>query len=77
MTYQSIVSEIARMPLREQLMLLETITRLVRVKAALSDKPKIISPMKLTRGMLKPNGVVPTDKELKDDYVNYLLKKYL
>lgn len=77
MTYQSIVSEIARMPLREQLMLLETITRLVRVRAASNDKPKRIPSIKLTRGMLKPNGVIPTDKELKDDYVNYLLKKYL
>ncbi len=77
MTYNAIVSEIARMPLNEQLMLLETITRLMRTKAVSTTKPKNISPIKLTRGMIKPNGAIPTDEELKEDYVNYLIKKYL
>ena len=77
MTYNAIVSEIARMPLNEQLMLLETITRLMRTKAVSTTKPKKISPIKLTRGMIKPNGAIPTTEELKEDYVNYLIKKYL
>ncbi len=76
MTYIAIVSEIARMPLNEQLMLLETITRLARTKTVSTTKPKKISPIKLTRGMLKPNGAIPTNEELKEDYVNDLIKKY-
>lgn len=77
MTYNAIVSEIARMPLNEQLMLLETITRLARAKAVSTAKPRKIYPIKLTRGMLKPNGAIPTDQDLKEDYVDYLIKKYL
>ena len=77
MTYNAIVSEIAQMPLNEQLMLLETISRLVRTKSISTTKPKIIPPIKLTRGMLKPDGAIPSDEELKEDYVNYLIKKYL
>ncbi len=32
---------------------------------------------KLVRGMLKPDGQMPTDEDLKQDYTDYLIRKYL
>jgi len=77
MTYNAIVSEIAQMPLNEQLMLLETITRLMREEVAVKSKRKSRSSLNRMLGILKPDGPMPTDQELKDDYTNYLIKKYL
>ena len=81
MTYQQIAAEIQRLTLEEQLLLLEMLSKNVR---------KSIKKQKKTRqthekyaasqmmGILRPDhGVIPTDEEMKEDYIHYLTDKYL
>jgi hypothetical protein len=77
MTYHDVAVEIERLPLNEQLALLEVLTRSLRKTLTQSDAKKSGKSLKLVRGMLKPDGPMPTDEELKEDYTNYLIRKYL
>ena len=77
MTYHDMAVEIERLPLNEQLALLEVLTRSLRKTLTQSDAKKSGNSLKLVRGMLKPDGPMPTDEELKEDYTNYLIRKYL
>ena len=77
MTYHEMVVEIERLPLNEQLALLEALTRALRKTLTQSDKKEPVQSLVLVRGMLKPDGPMPTDEELKQDYTDYLIKKYL
>jgi hypothetical protein len=69
--------EIERLPLNEQLALLEALTRALRKTLTQSGTKEPGRAPKLVRGMLKPDGPMPTDEELKQDYTDYLIKKYL
>ena len=77
MTYREMAVEIERLPLNEQLALLEALTRALRKTLTQSDMKKPGQPPRLVRGMLKPDGPMPTDEELKQDYTDYLIRKYL
>ena len=52
-----------------------------RMRGILKDKQTPSTPKRssLDRvlGMLTPDGPMPTDEELKEDYTDYLIKKYL
>lgn len=74
MTYQKLVTEIQRLSVSEQLALLEVLTRSLRNE--LQPRAGSISSAKRVRGMLKPDGPLPSDDELKNDYTNYLIQKY-
>lgn len=76
MTYQELVTEIERLPLAEQLSLMETLIRFVGRHATASTDTA--SSLERVRGMLKPgpDDVMPTDVELNDDYADYLIRKY-
>lgn len=75
MTYQDIVSEMRQLPLREKLLLLEELTQTIR--AELTPQPtRTGSSVDRVRGIAKPEGPPPTDDEIKDSYVQYLLEKY-
>ena len=76
MTYHELVTEIERLPLAEQLSLMETLARLINRRTV---KPAAAtSSVERVRGLLKPapGEPMPTDAELADDYTAYLLKKY-
>jgi hypothetical protein len=77
MTYREIAVEIERLPLDEQLALLEVLTRSLRKMLTQSDAKEPGKSLALVRGMLKPDGPMPTDEELEQDYTDYLIKKYL
>ena len=79
MAYREIVSEAKRLPLHEQLQLVEEIFRGVRKTARPAARPKRrrIIPFTQLRGALKPEGPLPTDAELKDAYTDHLVEKYL
>lgn len=79
MAYQEIVSEAKRLPLHEQLQLVEELLRGMRETArpTVRSKRRRIVPFKELRGALKPDGPLPTDAELKDAYTEHLLEKYL
>jgi hypothetical protein len=76
MIYQELVTEIEKLPLTKQLLLLETLARLISHRAV---KPVVpASSLERVRGLLKPapGEAMPTDSELADDYTNFLLEKY-
>ena len=75
MTYREIVAEIERLPQAEQQALLIWLVRHARIETPRSHRSA--PPAKLVRGMLKPEGPMPTDRELHDDYVEYLIRKYV
>ena len=79
MAYREIVSEAKRLPLHEQLQLVEEILRGVRETARPAARPKRrrIVPFVQLRGALKPEGRLPTSAELKDAYTDHLVEKYL
>ena len=77
MTLQEILPELRRLSLDERLILLEALTRSVREDFSAPQKALDVVPFVTLRGALKPNGPMPTDEELKDDYVDYLIEKYL
>ena len=78
MAYREIVSEAKRLPLHEQLQLVEEILRGMRETArpAGRSKRKRIVPFVQLRGALKPQGPLPSDAELKDAYTDHLVEKY-
>lgn len=77
MTYQEIASQIVRLPLDQRLQLLEMLTHSLRSDLAGLAEPSNGDAPKLTRGMLKPEGPMPTDEELDEAYVDHLIEKYL
>jgi hypothetical protein len=74
MTYQELAHEIVRLPLTERLALLELVTRSVREELA----PRHEGPSSLSRiaGIGSTDGPPPTDGEIHDSYVDYLIEKY-
>jgi hypothetical protein len=89
MTYTDMAVELEKLPLVERLALIERLTHSVREEIASSAEPPDTQPemaaiqpkpgSSLSRvlGMLRPDGPMPTDEELKEDYTNYLIRKYL
>ncbi len=75
MTYREIVAEIERLPEAEQQALLLWLVKRARIETRRDHSSA--PPAKLVRGMLKPEGPMPTDQELHDDYVEYLIRKYV
>ncbi len=76
MLYQEIVTEIENLPLAEQLLLMETLARLVSRRT--SRRSASQTSLEQVRGMLKPapGEPMPTDADLADDYTDYLMEKY-
>ncbi|MCX6030470.1 MAG: hypothetical protein NT169_14375 [Chloroflexi bacterium] len=73
MTYREMALGIGQLPLNERLMLLEEF----RIDLTTTPKPVIRRAPKLVCGMLKPKGLAPSDRELREDYEDYLIEKYL
>lgn len=69
MSIQDLLTEIDQLSLEEQLTLLEALSRRIRESVRASRVSHL-------RGILRPEGDVPTDDELKQDYLSYLEEKY-
>lgn len=76
MTVQTPVSEIKQLSFKERLELLEAIARSLQAELVPSSQPEPASSLNRSLGILKPEGPMPTDEELKEDYINYLIEKY-
>jgi hypothetical protein len=74
MTYQELVTEIKQLPLTEQLSLLDVLLQQVSRNADQRTRPG--SSLERVRGMLKPEGPLPSDNTLAKDYTQYLIEKY-
>jgi hypothetical protein len=73
LTFDELLSEIKRRPLDEKLMLLEALNNSVQEEAAANKPatPKKSRIMEL-QGLLKPEGPLPSDEQLKEAYTDYL-----
>lgn len=74
MIYQELVTSIKKLPLEQRLSLMEVLAQSFR-----DDLPAIAtrsSSLARVRGMLKVEGIIPTDQELADEYTDYLFEKY-
>jgi hypothetical protein len=87
MTQEEIITTIRQLPLEERVQLLEEISRSVQEELgsvivkenqprSSADREHRLAAFERLQGMLKADGSPPTDQELKDDYLNYLEKKY-
>lgn len=73
-TYQDIVVAVRQLPNEKRLTLME---ELVHLMAAEGRPPRTgESSLARVRGMLKPDGPLPSERELRDKYTDYLIEKY-
>jgi hypothetical protein len=75
MTYTEIVTEIEQLPQMDQQALLRWLVQHARLDLHQRDRSQI-PPASELLGIARPAGPMPTDEELKADYVNYLAEKY-
>ena len=87
MTREELVKEIKQLPLAEREAVVEEVSRSIQEEVeangslAKSEEQRNRIEQKLAavsrlRGAFKTDAPPPTDEELKEDYVNYLAKKY-
>ena len=74
MTYQELVQTIQTLPLAERLSLLEVLAQ--SLQADIQTENVRTSSLARVRGMLKPDGPAPSDRELKEAYTDHLIEKY-
>ncbi len=75
MTYQDLIIEIKQLSPDEQNSLLQFLIQLMQ--ESLSQHARRTNSLARVRGMLKPEGLPPTDDELAEDYTRYLIEKYV
>jgi hypothetical protein len=72
--YTEVVSKVKRMSQAEKLALLRVLADSLNQDAPKSKRKQTL---KSLYGALRPkDGHIPTDDELKQDYINYLVEKY-
>ncbi|HYH84281.1 MAG TPA: hypothetical protein VEX60_02295 [Pyrinomonadaceae bacterium] len=92
MTKQQFIEEIRRLPFTDRIALLEEISRSLREDLENGDgasqeaelpeadlqprREAKMSAVSRLRGIAKPDGPMPSDEELKEDYIRYLAEKY-
>lgn len=74
MTYEQVLAEAKALPVQERRRLIEEIAASLAEKNGVS-LPRGVPASRL-RGLIKPDGPMPTDAELREDYVRYLIEKY-
>jgi hypothetical protein len=74
MTIQDLLFEIKALSVFEQLLLLESLSRMVREQW--SVQPRSGSALSRVRGLLKPEGQMPTDEDLAMIHDEHLMEKY-
>ena len=72
LTFDELLSEIKRWPLDERLRLLEALSNSVREEAANKPSTPKKSRIMELQGLLKPEGPIPSDEQLKEAYTDYL-----
>jgi hypothetical protein len=74
MTYRELVAEVSRLSFEEQQALLQELSLIIGEATPMIERRA--APAEAVRGMLKPDGPMPTDQELDDLRVQYLLEKH-
>jgi hypothetical protein len=74
MTHEELIKEIKGLPLTGRLMVLDAISQSIREE---ERPPKSrVSVVDQLWGIGKPDGPLPSDEELKEDYIRYPTEKY-
>ena len=80
MTYKEIVNQARHLPQEERWLVVNELLRSLQAEIDLKIEPTAIADDEFSaarlRGILKPDGPIPTDREIKEEYVNYLVEKY-
>jgi hypothetical protein len=74
MTQAQLLEEIKQLSPEDKKALLDEIFQIVREETRPSVPRKLV--VEQLRGIAKPDGPIPSDEELKEDYVRYLEEKY-
>lgn len=74
MTQEELIKEIRQLPVAEREAVVEEIMRGIR--AEIQPRQTRVSIVDQLYGIAKPDGPMPSDEELKEDYVRYLTEKY-
>ena len=74
MTREEIVKEARQLPIAEREAVVEEITRSIREE--IQPVETRLSIVDQLYGIAKPDGPMPSDEELKEDYIRYLTEKY-
>lgn len=87
MTHEELIRKIKQLPIAEREAVVEEVSRSIQEEADANGShaksedqgnrihQKLAAVSRL-RGAFKTDAPLPTDEELKEDYVNYLMKKY-
>ena len=85
MTVKEIVAQVEQLPPDERRMVVNELLRLLQAETQAEEGESAevrrrrlasIPPASAMLGIIKPEGHIPTDEEIKEDYTNYLIRKY-
>lgn len=74
MTYEQVLAEAKSLPVEERRRLMREIATSLRDEGGI-PVPRGVPASRL-EGIIKFDDPPPTDEELKEDYINYLIEKY-
>lgn len=74
MTYEQVLAEAKALPVEERRRLMREIATSLRDEGEI-PVPRGVPASRL-HGIIKFDGPPPTDEELREDYINYLIEKY-
>jgi uncharacterized tellurite resistance protein B-like protein len=74
MTVQEVITEIRRLSFEDRLELLRLLNE--SLQSEQQTKRSDSTTLNRVRGLLKPDGPLPDDEELRDAYVEHLMEKY-
>ena len=74
MTHEELIKEIKQLPVEERIAVIDAISQSVREET--QTRETRVSIVDKLYGIAKPDGPVPSDEELKEDYIRYLTEKY-
>jgi hypothetical protein len=77
MTFAQLLTEIDRLSLEERIRLMEALTHSLQMDLRPTRRKKRGSSLRRVMGVLRvKDGKAPSDRELRDEYVNYLIQKH-
>ena len=73
-TYKDIIVAVRQLPAEERLTLMGELAQMLAAERRSRQDDQ--SSLGRVRGMLKPDGPLPSERELRDAYTDYLAEKY-
>ena len=74
MTQEELIKEIKQLPVKERIAVRDAISQSLQEETLPRDAR--VSILDRLYGIAKPDGPMPSDEELKEDYIRYLTEKY-